>query len=101
MTDDELLTEFTRVTTTDEGVRLECLVITWPHPSRPESTWVVVKTLPAGATGESLATARRALLQRRRFFRVCRLCHERKPVGWMMGNGICQECGETRLGVEF
>ena len=100
MTDDELLKEFTRVISADEGVTLECCVIAWPHPSRPESEWVVAKTLSAGATVESIANTRRALLQRRRFFRVCRLCAERKPVGWMIDKGICQSC-EEKLGVVF
>ncbi len=101
MTEDELLEEFTRVTTTPDGITLECLVIDWPHPSRPESEWVAVKMLPAGSTPEKIETARRALLQRRRFFHTCRLCDERKPLGWMMDNGICQSCGTSKLGVVF
>jgi hypothetical protein len=101
MTDDELRNEFTRVTTAEDGITLECCVITWPHPSQPASEWRVVKTLPAGSTPETLETARRALLQRRRFFRTCRLCDEHQPLGWMMDNGICQSCGSSRLGVVF
>lgn len=101
MNDDELLEAFTRVTPTPDGITLECCVIDWPHPSRPESEWIKVKTLPADSTPEKIETARRALLQRRRFFRTCRLCDERHPLGWMMEDGICQSCGESKLGVVF
>jgi rRNA maturation endonuclease Nob1 len=62
---------------------------------------MAVKTLPAGSTPDTIEIARRALLQRRRFFRTCRLCGERNPLGWMMDDGMCQSCGESKLGVVF
>ncbi len=101
MDDEELIDEFTRVVVAPEGARLECMLISWPHPSRPESEWVAVKTLPASATAEKIALARRRLLRRRRFFGVCARCHQRKPEGWMHDAVICQSCAERYLDVQY
>ena len=101
MTDDELLAEFTRVSSEADGAVLECLEITWPHPSTPESCWVWVRTLSRGLAPGEIEAARRALLQLPRFFRVCRRCGERHPMGWMMDKDTCQSCAEEKLGVVF
>ncbi len=101
MTDDEVLNEFTRVIAGKAGPMLECLTISWPHPSTPESHWVPVKTLPAGAAPETVESERRDLLQRGRFFRTCAMCGERQPLGWMCDDKVCQSCASAKLGVVF
>jgi hypothetical protein len=101
MTDDDLLADFTRVTTGEAGTTLECMVITWPQPHRPDSHWVPVRTLPSDFTPGEIEAARRALLKLRRYFKVCRLCGERKPDGWMMDKDVCHSCAEEQMGVVF
>ncbi len=101
MNDDELIAEFTRVAEREGRSWLECLVISWPDPSEPESRWAPVSPLPAGATAEKIAAARRGLLEQLRFFRVCQRCHERNPAGWMHDLCICQTCAERHLGIVY
>jgi hypothetical protein len=101
MTDNKLLAEFTRVSPGADGAVLECLDIIWPHPSTPESCWMPVKTLSPGLEVGEVEAARLALLHLPRFFRVCRRCGERHPVGWMLDKHTCQSCAERDLGVVF
>lgn len=101
MNNKKLLAEFTRVVETPDGSCLECLVISWPHPSRPSSRWKKVKTLPTGSTAEEIGAAQRLLLQDPRFFNVCKMCHERNPLGWMCQDDVCQACAAGRLDVVF
>lgn len=101
MNNKTLPAEFTRVKATPDGLRVECQVISWPHPSRPSSRWKQVKTLPPDSTAEEIGAARRLLLQDPRFFNVCKMCHERLLMGYMCHNRVCQGCAAGRLGVVF
>ncbi len=101
MNHDQLIQQFTRVKARPEGLRVECQVISWPHPHRPRSRWVKVETLPTGSTAEEIGAARRLMLQDARFFGVCKMCRERKPKGWMHGERVCQSCAAEHLGVVY
>ena len=101
MNHDQLIQEFTRVKARPDGLRVECQVIAWPHPSRPRSRWKRVKTLPTGSSAEEIGAARRLLLEDPRFFGVCQMCRERQPEGWMDSERVCQSCAEGRLGVVY
>ncbi len=101
MNHDRLIQQFTRVKAMPDGLRVECQVISWPHPSRPSSRWKRVNTLPTGSTAEEIGAARRLLLQDSRFFGACGMCRERQPVGWMDSERVCQSCAAEHLGVVY
>jgi len=101
MNHDRLIQQFTRVKARPDGLRVECQVISWPHPSRPRSRWVKVETLAANTPEEEISAARLRLLKMPRFFGVCWMCRERQPKGWMHGERVCQACAEAKLGVVY
>lgn len=101
MNNKKLLADFTRAVKTPDGPCLECLTISWPHPSTPKSRWKKVKLLPADSTAEEIGSAQRLLLKDPRYFGVCKMCHERNPMGWMCGKDVCQACAVDHLGVVF
>lgn len=101
MNNDQLIQQFTRVKATPNGLRVECQVISWPHPHRPRSRWVKVETLAATTSAEEIIAARLHLLQVARFFGVCQMCRERQPKGWMHSERVCQSCAEAHLGVLY
>lgn len=42
------------------------------------------------------------VLETKRYFRVCKDCGERNPVGWMCTDmGVCHECAERNHGIVF
>ena len=100
MNDADLIHDFIRtVPFPDGGTVVEVCVISWPHPHEPESTWVTAAELPPGATAAEHDRAVAKVLRDRKYFRVCRDCGERKPVGWMHDIKICQGCAEKHHGV--
>lgn len=97
--DDELLREYTRVGTAADSHVIEVGVITWHGPHTPQLTWVESARLPKTATAEEVERARRMLLQRRKFFVICKKCGERNAKGHT-GEGVCHGCME-KSGVVF
>lgn len=98
LTDDQLMEMFIRVVDTPKGTRLECKTIYWPDAATPASRWVAAMTFPKSMSGDFIENARRGLLLAPRFFGVCKMCHERNPVGWMQEKDLCQGCAERHLG---
>ena len=45
------------------------------------------------------ATAR--ILEDDGYFQVCNECGERKPLGWMLNESLCQECAQANHGVVY
>lgn len=101
MKDEELLMEFVRERFYDEAIVFFVCQIRWKEPHTPVEEWVPVSVLPVMSSPVEIEKARRALLKRRRFFKVCDVCGERKPDGWMHGNELCQSCAERELGVVY
>ena len=106
MTDDELIKEFIRVDRTGSETTIAVCKIQWDGPHTPVSNWKIAASFPAETTDDNVATVVAGILRDRHFFQVCTECNERKPNGWMMGNGtpldsICQSCGERHHGVIF
>lgn len=99
MNDRELLDEFVRIEWTDDRVRIFVREIHWDGPHTPVSTWVDAGDLPATATETEASAAAARVLEDARYFRVCRECEQRKPVGWMHNGRICQGCAEVNHGV--
>jgi len=96
----EILESFTRQRPDGTDLVLEVAVISWrAGPHTPETNFVEVCRMAIHTAPEEISRARRALLDRRRFFKVCSMCHERNPVGWMHDAKVCQGCAERHLGV--
>jgi hypothetical protein len=100
-TDKELLEEFTEAKSTHEGIALRVRTISWPEPHNPTSSWRTLLRLPKTATPAEIDAARQELLNNPKFFRICTMCHERNPCGWMHDKTICQSCAEKHLGVVY
>lgn len=72
--------------------------ITW-HGHTPMTYWNSIKWLDADTPLKKINREYRKLLERRTYFKICEICEERNPVGWMHHNTICQSCAERELGV--
>jgi len=79
---------------------LEIQTLAWDGHT-PETPWEEVKRLPPTTKESEITKQHKQLLQRRRFFRVCTVCNERQPNGWMHDAEICQRCAEKTLGVVY
>jgi hypothetical protein len=101
MTDKEIIDEFTRESWDSGRLVIQVLSITWPYPHEPQSHWITVTNLPEDADQASIEEARAKAIKRRRYFAVCEECGERKPVGWMNDEHICQSCAEKNHGVVY
>jgi hypothetical protein len=101
MTDRELRKEFIRIEKTPNEVQIFVREIRWEGPHTPIHTWAVGKSLPATASEAEIEKATAGILEDHRYFRVCDECGERKPVGWMLNESICQECAQASHGVVY
>jgi hypothetical protein len=99
--DDEILAQFTRVVDCGLEVELQVLLISWPQPHTPHSTWTAVARLPSHLEETEIVRNRRKLLDRLDYFGTCSLCSERKPAGWMHDHKVCQSCAEGTMGVVY
>lgn len=101
MDDQQLIDEFIRTTPSDTGVLIEVLIIDWPTPSQPVSSWVAAATVRGTPSLEKLQERVLRVLGTKKYFRVCGECGERNPMGWMHDNKICQSCAERNHGVVY
>ncbi len=101
MNDTELLKEFIRIEKTQNEVQILVHEIRWQGPHSPIHTWAVGKSLPDTASEAEIEEATASILEDHRFFRVCLECGERKPLGWMNDERICQGCAQTHHGIVY
>ena len=101
MNDTELIKDFIRVEKTQNEVQILVHEIRWDGPHTPIHTWAVAKSLPAAASEADVEKATARILEDPRYFLTCHECGERKPLGWMLGDCICQECAQTHHGVVY
>lgn len=101
MTDSELLKEFVRVERTETEVQILVREIRWDGPHTPIHTWEVAKNLPATASKATVKSAVAGLLEDPRYFLTCHECRQRKPLGWMQGDCLCQQCAQTNHGIVY
>ncbi len=99
MIDRELRKEFIRIETTQTEVQILVHEIRWDGPHTPVSTWVIGKSLSDTASKSEIENATVGILRDDRYFRACLECGERKPLGWMQDESICQECAQANHGV--
>ena len=100
-TDAHLIKHHIRTIHHPDKIVIEVEVIRWPHPHEPESEWVPVTELPPDADQADIDQAVIKVLRRRKYFKVCKECDERKPAGLMWEGNICQGCGERNHHVCF
>lgn len=95
----QIVEEFTRVCRSADSLVIEVAQIDWEGSHTPIRSWTSAVTLAAAATPAAIQDARFALLASRRYFRICRRCRERQPLGWMHDGAVCQSCAEKYYGV--
>ena len=120
MTNDELTTDFIRIKTNKKALprqtpnraidpssflmhwveswspaEIEMFVgqITWYEPHTPSRTWVKVASLPEDADQKRIKKEICRVLNLKTYFKVCDVCGEKKPTGWM-GGYTCHSCME-------
>ncbi len=101
MTDRELRKEFIRVERSEEKVQILVHEIRWDGPHTPVHTWAAGKILPATASEADVEKATARILEDDSYFQVCNECGERKPLGWMLNESLCQECAQANHGVVY
>ncbi len=101
MNDTELLKEFIRIEKTQNEVQIFVRKIRWQGPHTPIHTWAVGKRLPATASEAEIEEATAGILEDDGYFQVCLECGERKPLGWMLNESLCQECTQANHGVVY
>jgi hypothetical protein len=101
MTDRELRKEFIRIEKTQNEIQIFAREIRWDGPHTPIHTWAVGKSLPDTASETEIENATVSILRDDRYFRTCLECGERKPLGWMLNESLCQECAQANHGVVY
>ncbi len=91
--DDEIRNEFTRVVTTPRACWLECKRNREIGLRGRKTGWRTVKSLPRHTAEELLKAARQELLENPFFFRICKQCGKRTPVG----NDCSDTCAQREL----
>ena len=101
MNDRELRKEFIRIEKTQNEVQILVHEIRWDGPHTPIHTWAVAESLPNTASEAEIEEAKAGILEDPRYFRTCPECGERKPLGWMLNESLCQECAQANHGVVY
>jgi len=99
VTDDELIADFFETRPCSDGLELFVRKITWNGPRTPVSTWDKIATFPPSTEPEAIQQAMLRTLSKKKYFKACDECGERKPSGWLTGT-TCHSCFE-RMGVRF
>ena len=101
MTDRELRKEFIRIEKTQNEVQILVHEIRWDGPHTPIHTWAVGKSLLATASETEIEEATARILEDDGYFQVCNECGERKPLGWMLNESLCQGCAVANHGIVY
>jgi hypothetical protein len=101
MTDRELRKESIRVDRSEEKVEIFVCEIRCEGPHTLVSTWVIGSSLPDTASETEIENATAGILEDDGYFQVCNECDERKPLGWMLYESICQGCAQANHGVVY
>ena len=97
-----LLRDFTRVRALGTAAFLEVKLVNWDAGTHsPNESWVEIERLSDATETGLIARHRRRLLHNRRFFRICQVCSERRPVGQMHNSRTCQGCAVRTLGIVY
>lgn len=97
-----LVRDFTRVRSAGTGICLDVKLVSWDAgPHNPQESWVEIERLTDTSEPGLIADRRRRLLNNRRYFRICEVCAERRPVGQMHDTRTCQGCATRTLGIVY
>ena len=99
MNNRELREEFIRVERTVTAVQILVHEIRWEGSHTPIHTWAAAERLPNTASEAEIENAAARILENPRYFRTCAECGQRKPLGWMQSDWICQECAVANHGI--
>ena len=97
--DTRLIHDFMRVIEGDGESRLEIAIVGWSGPHSPKLYWKTYRTWSVPPTPQQLSAAHRSALLTPKFFKVCRMCGERRNAGHMHDTETCRGCAERHLGV--
>ena len=97
--DVELIDAFMRTRETREGTVLEVAVVEWHGPHEPGLRWEEYQSWVGTPTNDEVKAAQLRALADPEFFMQCNRCGERRNIGHMHDNIICQGCAERYLGV--
>lgn len=97
-TDEELLSEYTRMLNSEGTHQLQVGVVRW-EGHMPRLVWKTTRRWQRPPTPARLTSALQRVLQTSRFFRICHDCGKRNNAGHMEGH-ICHSCME-KVGVVF
>ena len=92
------------VTSPFNAVQIYVCTIFWTGPHTTEYTWELAVELPEDSSDEEIQASISKLLNRKKYFKVCKECKERKPSGWMHSSNLCWACGEkydAALGIKY
>lgn len=99
--DAELIKDFIRVHKSKHGVQILVCNIHWPHPHTPTSDWEVIEVLSEFSSEEEVQLAIDRILNNKKYFKFCKECKERNPIGWMHEPKLCMQCAELHHGVDY
>ena len=97
--DAAIVQEFTRIRSELQTSVLQVLEISWNGPHTRVGQWTAVKAWSPDPPDTEREVWRWRILQDHRYFRVCRECSERNPVGWMHDRDTCDRCAEANHGI--
>ncbi|MDC8787107.1 hypothetical protein [Roseateles koreensis] len=93
--DQELIDEFVRVSEYPDVIVIFVGDITWSG-HEPSMKWVPLVALSPDTPPHKVQQQAASVIQRKRYFAVCKECSQRNPVGWMSSVTLCQSCAEEQ-----
>lgn len=97
--DPKLIYDHMRLHSGEGKWALVVAVIHWISPYEARKEWVPFREWTHEPGPSEIGRAQWEALADPRYFGLCRVCRGRHIQGHMMGNGICQGCGERYFGV--
>ena len=97
MDDKELIERFVRISRNPGHIDIDVNTVGWEGPHTPVDDWKHGARLSIDASSDQIDIEIKRILENKRFFNVCTMCHERKPVGWMHDRDTCHGCAEKHL----
>ncbi len=102
MNEPEPACECVRVERAADHIRVFVATITWPDgPANPQLRWALFRELDSVAGDSELQAAVGEAIASPSYFATCQECGQRKPLGWMYDDRICQSCAERIHGVVY
>jgi hypothetical protein len=95
------INEYIEIRKTENDIKILVCKIGWDGPAKMISHWEVEKKLDPRVSKTLIEKAVAQIFEDNRFFQTCSECKERKPIGLMWKENICQSCAANNHGVIF